>query len=306
MATQQATLNTFSKIRFDYLTDLFSLTKPRLSSLVIFTSALGMFLAPGEISILKGLISILATSGLVGGACVINCFMEKEIDSLMERTKDRPLPSGRVSSETALLLGISLITICLGTLFLLVNPLTGFLGLVATFTYISLYTPLKRKTSWALFAGAIPGAIPPLMGWTTVTNSFGTLGLVIFSILFIWQLPHFLSISIYHAEDYNNADIKTFPAYIGFRPTNHRIVIYTLILLIVSLLPSYYNSVTYQYKYFTLTLGGAFCIYSLFGYLYEEKSQAFRTWARRYFFGSLIYLPGVFILMLYFRNGLNQ
>jgi protoheme IX farnesyltransferase len=244
MTTVQAASNSLSKIRLDYLSDLLSLTKPRLSSLVIFTSALGVFLAPGEISFLQGFISIAATAGLVGGACVINCFMEKEIDAKMERTKNRPLPSGRISSESALTFGISLIVSCLLALFFLVNFLTGFLGLVAAVIYISLYTPLKTKTSWALFAGAIPGAIPPLMGWTTVTNSFGALGLIIFSILFVWQLPHFLSISIYHAEDYNNADIKTFPAHIGFRATSHRITIYTFILMLVSVAPAFIGSVT--------------------------------------------------------------
>ncbi len=305
MTTQNAALNVSSKIRLDYISDLFSLTKPRLSSLVIFTGALGLFLAPGEVSFMKGLISILATSGLVGGACVINCFMEKEIDALMERTKSRPLPSGRVSPKAALILGIALITVCLTSLFFLVNTLTASLGLIAAIVYISLYTPMKRKTSWALFAGAIPGAIPPLMGWTTVTNSFGPLGLSIFSILFIWQLPHFLSISIYHARDYNNAEIKTFPSHIGFRATSHRIAFYTLILLIVSLTPSLIGSVAKTYQYWVYLLGGAFLAYSFVGYLYDENSENFRLWARRYFFGSLIYLPCIFILMLYFKNGLN-
>ncbi len=305
MTTVQAASNSLSKIRLDYLSDLLSLTKPRLSSLVIFTSALGVFLAPGEISFLQGFISIAATAGLVGGACVINCFMEKEIDAKMERTKNRPLPSGRISSESALTFGISLIVSCLLALFFLVNFLTGFLGLVAAVIYITLYTPLKTKTSWALFAGAIPGAIPPLMGWTTVTNSFGALGLIIFSILFVWQLPHFLSISIYHAEDYNNADIKTFPAHIGFRATSHRIAIYTFILMLVSVAPAFIGSVTEGYSTGIYLLGGAFFLYSLVGYFHEEKSQEFRQWARKYFYGSLIYLPITFTLMLYFRNGLN-
>ena len=188
--------------------DLFSLTKPRLSSLVIFTSALGMFLAPGEISFWKALISVAATSGLVGGACVINCWMERDIDGLMERTKNRPLPSGRLNPAIALALGLTLIIVCLFTILFVSNPLTATLGLIATVTYVFLYTPMKKKTSWALFAGAIPGAIPPLMGWTSVTNSIGDLGIVLFAILFVWQLPHFLSISMYHARDYNKADFK--------------------------------------------------------------------------------------------------
>lgn len=301
MQTSNVTINSVLAPKFSYAMDLFSLTKPRLSSLVIFTCALGMFLAPGEISFWKGFFSILATSGLVGGGCIINCYMEKDIDALMERTKNRPLPSGRVSPEAALSLGLSLIVICLAILYFVVNPLTAILGLVAAVIYISLYTPLKTKTSWALFAGAIPGAIPPLMGWTSVTNSFSSMSWALFAILFVWQLPHFLSISIYHARDYNNAEIKTLPSHIGFGPTVHRIALYTLILLLVSLTPYYLGAANIEYKYGVFFVGGAFFIYSLYGYFLEEKSSAFLIWARRYFIGSLFYLPLVFTLMLYFR-----
>jgi protoheme IX farnesyltransferase len=301
MTTLEAALNPLTKIRFDLIADLFSLTKPRLSSLVIFTCALGLFLAPGEVSLLSGFISVFATWCLVGGACIINCYMERDIDSRMERTKNRPLPSGRIQPETALYLGIGLISLSLSILFFVINPLTAGLGLLATIVYVSFYTPLKRKTSWALFAGAVPGAIPPLMGWTSVTNSVDTLGLIIFAILFIWQLPHFLSISIYHAEDYNNADIKTFPAHIGFRPTQNRIVVYTFLLTLVSLGPIFSGDTQKGYVWGVYLLGGAFTAYSLVGYFYDIAGKEFRTWARRYFFGSLIYLPIVFMLMLYFR-----
>ena len=301
MTTRYVPAFTVPNNKINMIFDLFSLTKPRLSSLVIFTSALGLWLAPGQISFWKALFSILATSGLVGGGCVINCWMERDIDALMERTKNRPLPTGRISPEVALTLGLTLITVCLFTLYTVVNPLTAGLGLTAAATYIFLYTPLKKKTSWALFAGAIPGAIPPLMGWTTVTNSFGTLGLVLFAILFIWQLPHFLSISLYHARDYNNADIKIFPSHIGVRATIHRIAIYTFGLLLVSLVPYYIGSADIFYRNFILLLGGAFFIYSLMGYMQDEDSTEQLQWARRYFYASLIYLPCVFVSMIVFK-----
>lgn len=287
--------------KISMIVDLFSLTKPRLSSLVIFTSALGMFLAPGEISFLKGLITILATSGLVGGACVINCWMEKDIDGLMDRTKNRPLPSGRLDPKIALAMGLILISVCLSTIFFICNPLTAALGLLATVTYVFLYTPMKKKTSWALFAGAIPGAIPPLMGWTSVTNSFGALGLVLFAILFVWQLPHFLSISMYHARDYNKADFKIFPTQIGFRNTIHKIAIYTFILFLTSLIPYYMGSANSDYRNLIFLIGGAFFIFALLGYRQEEKSQESLQWARRYFYASLIYLPCVFVGLIVFK-----
>ena len=283
------------------IADLFSLTKPRLSSLVIFTSALGMFLAPGEISFWKALISVAATSGLVGGACVINCWMERDIDGLMERTKNRPLPSGRLNPAIALTLGLTLIIVCLCTILFVSNPLTATLGLIATVTYVFLYTPMKKKTSWALFAGAIPGAIPPLMGWTSVTNSIGDLGIVLFAILFIWQLPHFLSISMYHARDYNKADFKIFPTQIGFRNTIHKIAVYTFILFFTSMIPYYMGAANSNYRNLIFLLGGAFFVFSLLGYQKKEESQDSLQWARRYFYASLIYLPCVFIGLIVFK-----
>lgn len=284
-----------------FIGDMLSLTKPRLSSLVIFTSALGMWLAPGSISIMHAVISIVATSGLVGGACAINCYLEKDIDKLMDRTKDRPLPAGRISETTALSFGLALMGLCLLVLYYFINPLTSILGFIAAAVYILLYTPLKTRTSWALFAGAIPGAIPPLMGWTTVTNSIGVLGVILFSVLFVWQLPHFLSIAIYHVNDYNRAEIKTHPAHIGISATIHRIGVYTLALFFISLLPFYIGAVSEGYKVAVLLMGGGYFVYSLWGHALEEGTPELLQWARRYFYGSLVYLPCVFILMIFFR-----
>ncbi len=285
-----------------FIGDIFSLTKPRLSSLVILTSALGMWLAPGSIDLWHAAISIIATSGLVGGACAINCYLEKDIDKLMDRTKDRPLPSGRISETMALSFGLALMGICLLVLFYFINPLTSILGFIAAVVYILLYTPMKTRTAWALFAGAIPGAIPPLMGWTSVTGSIGILGVILFALLFIWQLPHFLSIAIYHVNDYNRADIKTHPGHIGISATIHQIGVYTLALFFISMLPFYIGAVTEGYKYAVLLIGGGYFVYSLWGHALDEGTPGLLQWARRYFYGSLIYLPCVFILMIYFRN----
>ena len=281
--------------------DLLSLTKARLSLLVIFTSALGLFLAPGELDLLTGFVTTLATSGLVAGACMINCVMEKEIDAKMERTKHRPLPAGRISVETVSRSGTALIAVCLVTLFFVANPLTALLGLIAALTYIFLYTPMKQKTSLALFAGAIPGAIPPLMGWTTVTGSIGALGVVLFSILFVWQLPHFLSISIYHAKDYKNAGLKTYPTDIGIRAVVYKITGYTLLLLAVSVLPHSLGEASVGYRNTMLLVGTAFVCLALMGFKYRDDSAEMLQWSRRYFYSTLVYLPCVFVAMLFFR-----
>ena len=281
--------------------DILSLTKARLSMLVIFTSALGLFLAPGELDLITGFITTLATSGLVAGACMINCVMEKDIDAKMERTKNRPLPSGRVSCAAVTRLGVGLIIGCLVTLFLVANPLTALLGLIATLTYVFLYTPMKQKTSLALFAGAIPGAIPPLMGWTTVTGSIGVLGLVLFAILFVWQLPHFLSISIFHAKDYKNAGLKTYPTDIGIRAVVYKIAAYTVLLLVVSLLPYSLGAAGEGYRNTMLVVGAAFILLAVSAFQYKDDSNDMLKWSRRYFYSTLVYLPCVFVAMLWFR-----
>ncbi|MBY0515943.1 MAG: heme o synthase [Bacteriovoracaceae bacterium] len=284
-----------------FMGDILSLTKARLSMLVIFTSALGLFLAPGEISLSAALITILSTSGLVAGACIINCVMEKDIDAKMERTKNRPLPSGRVTSKTAMTLGLSLITLCLLTLYVVANPLTALLGFIATLTYLFLYTPMKQKTAMALFAGAIPGAIPPLMGWTTVTGSIGALGVALFAILFVWQLPHFLSISIYHAEDYKNAGLKTFPTDIGIGLVVHKIVLYTLLLMIVSFAPYYLGAANINYLSSMFVVGAVFLALAIRAYQFDFHSKELLKWSRQYFYATLVYLPCVFVAMLWFR-----
>ena len=164
-----------------------------------------------------------------------------------------------------------------------------------------MYTPLKKKTSLALFVGAVPGAIPPLMGWTSVTDSIGTLGLILFAILFIWQLPHFLSISIYHAEDYDNAQIKILPSHLGLRKTIHRITFYTFLLFMISLLPYFVGSTSVGYRNWIIVLGGGYFLFSLTGYKFSDNSPELMVWARRYFYGSLVYLPCVFLLMIFFK-----
>ncbi len=293
--------DSFGEKKTSFLGDIISLTKPRLSALVIATAAMGLFLAPGKISFFRGLIAILATHGVVSGACIINCFMEKDIDGLMERTKDRPLPSGRIKPEFALYLGITLIFFCILILFWVANPLTAILAFIASAFYVFLYTPLKTKTTLALFAGAVPGAIPPLMGWTSVTNSVDAYALILFGILFLWQLPHFLAISIYHAQDYNNAGIKILPKTLGIHGTILRIIGYTLLLAVISFLPYSLGINSTTYRNAVVILGGAFFVYSLVGLFIEQNQPRLMIWSRRYFYASLIYLPCVFVMMVFFK-----
>jgi protoheme IX farnesyltransferase len=229
---------------------------------------------------------------------MINCVMEMHIDAQMERTKYRPLPAGRIRPQTVTTFGVLLITFCLALMYVVVNPLTAILGLIAILTYIFLYTPMKQKTAFALFAGAIPGAIPPLMGWTSVTNEMGVLGWVLFGILFLWQLPHFLSISIYHADDYRKAGLKIFPDSLTLKTVIHKIVIYTFMLMAISTLPYFLGYNSSAYFYLALVLGSAFNLLALWGYQFEDNKPQLLRWSRQYFYSTLMYLPCIFTAML--------
>jgi protoheme IX farnesyltransferase len=283
-----------------FLSDVFSLMKPRLSLLVIFTAGVGIIIAPGEISFYKAMVAIFATSFLVGGACALNCYIERDIDGFMDRTKDRPLPAGRMNPKFALYFGWALLLLTLPFLFIEVNFLTGVLGSVAAFLYLLLYTPMKQKSTLALFVGAIPGALPPLMGWTAVTNSIDIMGIVLFLVLFLWQLPHFLAISLYYTRDYAKAGIKILPNLRGRIVTKQRIFIYTILLMLISLLPTYFGLRHEYYTVFASSLGIAFTIYALKGFwIYQEEENL--RWAKNYFWGSLIYLPSLLFVLLFFK-----
>jgi heme o synthase len=298
-------LTEFSKVNNDskntLTKDLLSLTKPRLSGLVIFTAAIGLYLAPGEISFFKGFIALVSTSLIVAGACALNCYTEREDDKNMERTADRPLPAGRISEKTALFFGLFLVVFNLILQFVFINLTTALLALVAIVFYIFIYTPLKKKSWVAVFVGAIPGAIPPLMGWTSVTGSIDPMGLVLFGILFVWQLPHFLAISVYYAKDYKNAAFIVLPNVRGVKHTMTHIVIYTVVLIAVSCAPVF---IGYQAMYFkfTLIIGLLFLLCSILGLINSDNAGQSRVWARKYFWGSLLYLPSILTLILIYKQ----
>jgi protoheme IX farnesyltransferase len=299
--------STFEQISFSakqtsLISDLFDLAKPRLASLVILTAFIGLYLAPGEINFFKGLLAIVLTTLIVAGSCVLNCYIERDLDKLMQRTKNRPLPTKRISPKSALCLGLTLLGISLPLTYFYVNPLTFYLGLAASVLYLFVYTPLKRISSLSLYLGAIPGAIPPLMGWTAKTNQIDLMSVGLFTILFIWQLPHFLSISIFHQEDYKIADIKTMINSWGLKATKLFIFLFTICLLIASLAPGLENLVSKQYLYTAFILGLIFVIYSGLGFFISSDDLVKnRDWARQYFHQSLIYLPAVLASLIFLR-----
>lgn len=277
--------------------DLVSLTKPRITVIVLVTAAAGMKLAAhAPIPGMVWLWTLLGTAIVVGSANALNMWWERDTDGKMARTKDRPLPAGRLSANAALVFGLLLGAVSLPILFFGVNPLTGLLGAIALVSYVLLYTPMKRHSVRALWVGAIPGAIPPLLGWTAITGRLDPAGIALFSILFLWQIPHFLAISIFRAEDYARAGLKVVPVELGDRATNAMMVRYTVALLAVTVWPYLVGVGGKIYLAVAVALGGLFLVLA---------ARAFRTagdkrigWARGVFGYSILYLVVLFAVLV--------
>jgi protoheme IX farnesyltransferase len=272
-----------------YARDLLLLSKPRLSGLVVLTCAGGVALAPGSIGVARAIVSVLGTAAVVGAANALNCYAEREVDARMRRTRDRPLPAGRVEPFVALGLGLLVPAFALPVLALAANPLTALLAFVALVVYVAVYTPMKKRSTLALFVGAVPGAIPPLMGWTAVTGRIDPGGLALFALLFAWQLPHFLSISLYLAEDYARGGLKVFSLVHGERATRAWIAVTAVALVPVSLAPVPLGLAGPAYGAVAGLLGVALVAHALSG-----LGKAGGRWARTFFLATLAWLTLVF------------
>ncbi|MCP3057757.1 heme o synthase [Myxococcus sp. K38C18041901] len=270
--------------------DLISLMKPRLSSLVLITTAGGMWLAPGPLSTGNALVTLLATAGTVGAANALNCYWERHSDKFMARTQNRPLPSGRMEPAVALWFGISLAAVSLPALALGANLLTAALGLLALLSYVLAYTPLKARTSVAMLVGAVPGALPPLMGWTAVTDRIDAGGFALFAILFLWQMPHFIAIALFRKEEYAAAGLKSVPIEHGDESSRAQIVLYLVALVPMTLLPFQLHIAGSWYLAAAVCLGLSFLGVGAWGFF----RRLGKPWARQTFLFSLIYLTGLF------------
>lgn len=271
------------------------LTKPRITFLIVLTSAAGFAMASSA-SIDYALLSkaMFGIALLSSGIATLNQYMERDLDLLMRRTANRPLPSGKLMPWEALTFGMTLTVLAEIYLTFLVNPLTGLLGLTVIAGYLFAYTPLKTRTSLSTMVGAFPGAVPPLIGWAAARGDIGLEAWVLFAILFLWQFPHFLAIAWMYREDYGRAGILMLPVVEpDGRVTGQQIVVYTLMLLPVSLLPTVLGMAGKVYLYGAIVLGLLF--------LYSSVRAAFsksRQEARRLLLASVIYLPLLFILMV--------
>lgn len=273
----------------------YELLKPRLSFLVVFSSGFGFLLAtPASIDWGSFLVFLCGGFLISGSSVTINQVIEKGFDKVMGRTKDRPIPSGRVTSNEALWFSIFCGITGLLLLMLSTNPMTVALSVASLILYAFVYTPLKRIGSIAVFVGAIPGALPPLIGWAAASGVLTYEALIIFGIQFIWQFPHFWAIAWVCDEDYKRAGFKLLPGG-GAKDLNTavNIMVYTLFLLPLGLLPSYFG-LTGLTSGVVATVCGALFLAQTFSLMKDISNVK----AKRIMFGSFIYLPIVQITFL--------
>jgi protoheme IX farnesyltransferase len=277
------------------LADLWEMTKPGITLMVVLTAGLGFLLAEGRSFNFILLVHTLLGTGLVSaGASVLNQVLERDSDALMHRTATRPLPAGRMDPDAALFFGVVLAVLGLADLALGANLLTGLLGAVALAGYVFVYTPLKRVSSLATIIGAVPGAIPPMMGWAAVRNELDLAAWVLFGILFFWQLPHFLAIAWLCREDYARGGFPMLPVLDpdGTR-TGRQAILYGAALVPISLLPSLLGLMGTVYFVGALAFGLIYLGFS-FGFASVRSNPG----ARRLMLASLLYFPALLLIML--------
>jgi protoheme IX farnesyltransferase len=276
--------------------DFVELTKPRIAVLVLFTVAIGALLARhGTVNWEQLLHTLLGTALVAAGASALNQLLERHTDALMRRTENRPLPAGRLQPLEVLVFGVTLGV--LGTIYLAVSlrhPLAAGVAALTFLSYVLLYTPLKRRTTLNTLVGAVPGALPPVIGWTAATGRLDREALVLFLILFLWQVPHFLAIAWIYREDYGRAGLRMLPVIdTAGSMTGRQMVVYCLALLPVSLMPVLFQQAGLVYGVGALALGLYF-LRAACGFV-GEKSP---TQARRVLRASLLYLPALLALLL--------
>lgn len=275
--------------------NLIELTKVRIGFLVLTTTIIGFYLgSQGTINNLLLLYTVLGTLLSSTGSSVMNNVFESESDKLMDRTKNRVLPTKKISINTAKILGLTFITIGLLILYLKVNLLTCILSLATILLYLFLYTPLKRKSWLNTSIGAIPGAIPPLGGWTAATNSLEWGGIAVFLILFFWQHPHFYSIAYMYKEDYKKAGLQMLPVIDnGIRRTVLHIFLHALILIPISTLPFFLGVSGRVYFVGAYILSNIYMLFCLPFILEQNKENA-----RLIFKTSIYYFPLLLTLIV--------
>ena len=273
----------------------FELTKPRITFLILVSTALGFYLgSQGKINSNQFAFTMVGTFLLAGGAGAINHFVEKDLDKLMDRTQSRPIPAGIISGKNALFFGVSITIIGFIILAALVNHLTAILGLITVLLYIFIYTPLKRYSTLNTIVGAIPGALPPIGGWFAATSETSSIVTALFGIMFCWQIPHFLSLAYMYSQDYKKGGFIMLPSlYSNQVQTRVHIVFFTLCLIFITFSLYYNEAVGNIYLLGNIFLSLLFIYYvSKFTFSVNQKT------AKGLFFASILYLPVLLVLVI--------
>jgi protoheme IX farnesyltransferase len=280
--------------------DLSALTKPRITLMVVLTTAVGYAVAAPTFSWMVFLHTLAGTALLASGSSVYNQWLERRNDARMQRTAQRPLPAGRMRAGVAFAIASALSAAGFAWLWLWVNALTAWVGLATLVLYVVVYTPMKRWTSLNTVVGAVPGAMPPMMGCTAATGVLGPIAWALFGLLFLWQMPHFLAIAWLYRSDYERGGLPMLP--VGDpdgRRTSLQMALYAIALLPVSILPTVLGFTGLVYLVGALVAGLAYFFVALrFGRSLDSRD------ARRLLLASVAYLPVVLILMVLDRTAL--
>jgi heme o synthase len=289
--------------------DLVALVKPRIMIMALLTAAGALGLAPGVVPAGHALWLLAGTALIVGSANTLNMWLERDVDCLMARTKNRPLPAQRLAPSTALWFGAVQGAVALPVLAIAGLPAGGAagaatlnlwpagLGLIALLLYVGAYTPMKQRSHWAIWVGAIPGAMPALMGWTAATGRLDLAGLAVFGVLFFWQIPHTHAIGIYRMREYDAAGLKTLPSTHGVPAAHRAIRAFLVVQVAVSLAPALLGVAGTPYLVTACVLG-AMVLVQGFSHRGTGTGADTARWARNVFLTSIVYLPILFAVMV--------
>ena len=298
-------LNTNTKTReykianIAYLKALYDLMKPRVMSLAIFTCVVGFLITPFKnIDYFNAILSIMAVALGSGAAGALNCWYEADVDSLMSRTCLRPIPTGKLTKNQALIFGTLSSFISVVTLYLFSNLVAASLLALTILFYVFVYTIwLKRKTSQNIVIGGAAGALPPVIGWAIASGDVAIEPIILFLIIFIWTPSHFWALSLFKSDDYRKANIPMLPVTSGVETTKKNIFVYSILLFPVALAPFYLKFLGLIYLSFALPLS-AYYVFICFKLLKTKNTKLEKIIAKQIFAFSILYLFAIFILIL--------
>jgi len=270
--------------------------KPRVMSLVIFTCVVGLIIAPTQVGFFDAFLSIIAVALGAGAAGSLNMWYEADLDALMERTCLRPIPTGKVTKNQALLFGMVTSFVSVIALYFFSNLLSAIMLFFTIFFYTIIYTMwLKLKTSQNIVIGGVAGALPPVIGWTIATGNISLEPILLFLIIFFWTPSHFWALSLYKTEDYNNAKIPMLPVVAGIKTTKTNIFVYAVILFIVSLSPAFFGYFGLIYLLSSFFLG-IYYVYLCYKLLTDTDNEI--KFAKKIFIYSILYLFLIFSIII--------